>query len=104
MEAFPNGERATAPSGVSARAAWATVLIAAAIALLAITALIQSNKRAAAQSVSAQPVPSTTMAPLSMPPDTSDLGPFAFGYVEFDWDPANGVPGFDSWPPGRRSR
>ena len=29
---------------------------------------------------------------------------FAFGYLEFDWDPnaPGGVPGFDSWPsPGR---
>jgi hypothetical protein len=25
---------------------------------------------------------------------------FAFGYLEFDWDPAalGGLPGFDSWP------
>ena len=104
MEAGSNGERVTAPSGMSARATWAMVLIVAAIALLAITALIQSNKRAAAQSVSVQSAPSPTRAPLSMPHDTSDLGPFAFGYVEFDWDPANGVPGFDSWPPGRHSR
>jgi hypothetical protein len=29
-----------------------------------------------------------------------DIGAFFFGYVEFDVDPANGVPGFDSMPPG----
>lgn len=26
--------------------------------------------------------------------------PFAFGYLEFDWDPSapGGLPGFDTWP------
>jgi hypothetical protein len=33
-----------------------------------------------------------------------NIGPFAFGYVEFDVDPALGVPGFDSWPPGSGRR
>ena len=33
-------------------------------------------------------------APVSM------VGRFAFGYLEFDWDPAVGVPGFGSWPLG----
>jgi hypothetical protein len=30
---------------------------------------------------------------------------FAFGTVEFDWDPTapGGVPGFDAWPPGKPS-
>ena len=39
--------------------------------------------------------------PNSVVPDT-DVGNFAFGYVEFDQDPKapGGVPGFDSWPPG----
>ena len=29
-----------------------------------------------------------------------DGKPFAFGYLEFDWDPSapGGVPGFDKWP------
>jgi len=42
----------------------------------------------------------------SMPADSGDPGAFAFGYVEFDWDPRapGGVPGFDSWPPGSPSR
>jgi hypothetical protein len=42
----------------------------------------------------------------SVPPDDGDIGHFAFGYVEFDWDPAapGGVPGFDSWPPGSPHR
>ena len=38
--------------------------------------------------------------PLSVPLDSGEVGPFAFGHVEFDWDPASGVPGFGAWPPG----
>ena len=36
------------------------------------------------------------------PPGYIDAGDFAFGYLEYDWDPRGprGVPGFDSWPPG----
>jgi hypothetical protein len=42
----------------------------------------------------------------SAPADSGDIGRFAFGYVEFDWDPTSpgGVPGFDSWPPGSSRR
>jgi hypothetical protein len=103
MEAVPNGKRATSPSGVPARATMATALIVAAIASLAITSLIHS-KRATAQSHLAQPAPSTLTVPLSIPLDSGELGPFAFGHVEFDWDPAVGVPGFSAWPPGAHSR
>jgi hypothetical protein len=103
MEAVPNGKRATSPSGVSARAAMATALIVAAIASLAITSLIHS-RRATAQSHLAQPVPSMLTVPLSIPLDSGELGPFAFGHLEFDWNPANGVPGFSSWPSGTHSR
>lgn len=41
-----------------------------------------------------------------VPSDSGDIGRFAFGYVEFDWDPKapGGVPGFDSWPPGAPPR
>jgi hypothetical protein len=75
----------------------------AAIAALAITSLIQSNKRASAQPrVSIQGAPSMLTVPLSVPLDSGEVGPFAFGHVEFDWDPAGGVPGFGSWPPGSR--
>ena len=80
----------------------ATVLIVAAIAALAITSLIQSNERATAQSpVVVQGAPSV---PRSVPLDSGEVGPFAFGHLVFDWDPAapGGVPGFDSWPPGAR--
>lgn len=42
----------------------------------------------------------------SLPADPGDPGPFAFGYVEFDWDPRSpgSVPGFDSWPPASPRR
>ena len=105
MEAIPNGEQATTPSGVLARATLATALIVAAIAALAITSLIQSNERATAQSpVVVQGAPSMLTVPQSVPLDSGEVGPFAFGHVVFDWDPAapGGVPGFDSWPPGVR--
>ena len=48
------------------------------------------------------PAPSTVAASGSS--RSGELGPFAFGHVEFDWGPsaAGGVPGFDSWPPGSR--
>jgi hypothetical protein len=90
---------------VSARETMATVLIVAAIAALAITSLLQSREQATAQSgVLARPAPSLPTLPLSVPLDSGEVGPFAFGHVVFDWDPAapGGVPGFDSWPPGSR--
>jgi hypothetical protein len=98
------GERAIAPSRIFARTTLATVLIGAAIAALAITSLAQSNERAAAQSrVLIQPA-SVRTVPLSVPSDFGDVGPFAFGHVEIDWNPSapGGVPGFDSSPPGSR--
>jgi hypothetical protein len=105
MEAGPNGEQATTRSGVLARATMATVLIVAAIAALAITSLIQSNKRATAQSgVVIQRAPSMATVPLSVPLDSGEVGPFAFGHVEFDQNPAGGVPGFSSWPSGSRAQ
>lgn len=50
--------------------------------------------------------PSTMTAPNFVPSDSGDVGRFALGYVEFDWDPKapGGVPGFDSWPPGSPRR
>jgi hypothetical protein len=97
MESVPNGALATTPL---ARAVLATVLVAA----LTVTSLIHSNERATAQSPLAQPAPSMLTVPLSNSLDSGEIGPFAFGYVEFDWDPAGGVPGFSSWPPGERSK
>lgn len=105
MEAIPNAKQTTKPCGVLARTTMAAALIVAAIAALAITSLIQSNERATAQSPAAiQAAPSMLTVPSSVPLDSGEVGPFAFGYLVFDWDPAGpgGVPGFDSWPPGSR--
>ena len=45
--------------------------------------------------------PEGASIPNAVAPET-DVGNFAFGYVEFDQNPKapGGVPGFDSWPPG----
>jgi len=103
MEAGANSEQASSRFDVFARTTMATALIVAAIAALAVTSLVQSNKRASAQSrAPAQPALAT--APRSAPFDPGAAGHFAFGHVEFDWAPADGVPGFDSWPPGSRKQ
>jgi hypothetical protein len=99
MESGAKSEKTSARLEVFARTTVATALIVAAIAALAVTSLIQSNKRAAAQS-RALAQPGLATVPLSVPLDSA--GHFAFGHVEFDWAPADGVPGFDSWPPGSR--
>lgn len=89
----------TNPSGVLARTTMATVLIVAAIASLAITSLIHGNARATAQSSGViQHGPSTPAGLVSVPLDSGEVGAFAFGYVEFDQNPAK-VPGFSSWMP-----
>jgi hypothetical protein len=81
----------------------AAALIVAAVAAPAMTSLIQSREQATAQSgLLARPAPLTVAASGSS--RSGELGPFAFGHVEFDWGPsaAGGVPGFDSWPTGSR--
>lgn len=98
-----NRNDATNRADALARGTAAAVLIVAAIAALAITSVIRSNEPATAQSGAvAQPVPRA----LSVPLDSGEVGPFAFGYLEYDWDPnaPGGVPGFDSWPPGAPRR
>lgn len=104
-ESRESSERATMRSERLAPTAMATGLIAAAIVTLAITSLIQSHERVTAQSpVAIEPAPSPATVPLSLPRDSGELGPFAFGFVEFDWDPnvPGGVPGFDPWSPASR--
>lgn len=99
-------EQAATRFGGLARATMATVLIVGAIATLAITTLLHSHDKATAQSHVPASAPATLTVPLSVPRDSGEAWPFAFGYVEFDWDPdaPGGVPGFDSWPPGSRRR
>lgn len=101
MEVVPNGEQPATPSSMLTRTTMATVLMVAAIAALAITSLVHSNVRATAQSRDVmQAAPSVATVPLHIPLDSGEVSRFAFGHVEFDWDPAGGVPGFDSWPLG----
>jgi hypothetical protein len=88
-----------------ARTAVATALIAATIVTLAVASLIHGHERATAQSpVVIEPAPSFATAPSSAPLDSGEIGPFAFGFLVFDWDPCapGGVPGFDPWLPGKR--
>lgn len=106
MENTRNRDTVDDNSGVLARTTMATVLIVAAVAALAITSLIRTHERATAQTaaqtpVMAQPAPTAATIPMSVPLDSGDVGPFAFGYLVFDWDPRalGGVPGFDTWPP-----
>lgn len=97
MNAILNGAQINRV-GVVAAARMATVLILAATAALAVMSLIPNHETAAAQP-HVEPTPAT--APPPVPRQSSS---FAFGYLEFDWDPSapGGVPGFDSWPPASR--
>jgi len=73
----------------------ATALMAGAIAALAVTSLAQPGKAPTAQ------LANTVQAelPLALPLDSGQIGPFAFGYLVFENDPLNGVPGFGPPPP-----
>ncbi len=99
MRPATSGGQVSATSGVFARTTMATLLIVAAISALAITSLAQSER--AQSSVSVQPE-SLRVVRASVPLNPAEVGRFAFGHVEIDWDPSapGGVPGFDSWPPG----
>ncbi len=89
-------------SRIFGRAAMATALMMAAIAALAVTSLVQSNERATARSsdsVLSEQSTSTSGMPMSVPLDSGEVGPFAFGYLVFENDPADGVAGFGPLPP-----
>ena len=73
-------------------------MMMSAVAALAITSLAQSNERVAAKSNSIQIAQSTPTMPMSLPLDSGEVGPFAFGYLVFENDPAGGVPGFGPLP------
>jgi hypothetical protein len=78
----------------------ATALMMAAVAALAMTSLVQSNERATAKSDKAvQSAQSTPMVRMSVVLDSGEVGPFAFGYLVFENDPASGVAGFGPLPP-----
>jgi hypothetical protein len=84
------------------RTTMATALMMAAVAALAMTSVVQSNERATVRSSdsvqSAQPTSTSTM-PISVRLDSGEFAPFAFGYLVFENDPADGVPGFGPVPP-----
>jgi hypothetical protein len=83
----------------------ATILIATAIVALATNSLIQGHEPATtAQSVAlAVPAPSRPALPLSVPLDSGEVAPFAFGFLVFEHDPANGMPGFGALPSADRA-
>ena len=90
---------------VTMRETMATALIAAAIVALATTSLIHGQEQATAQSVAlATPAPPPPTLPLSVPLDSGEVRPFAFGYLVFENEPADGVPGFGPLPPGASAR
>ena len=72
------------------------------LAALTITAFVHGSRPSGAQErAAATSVPSTPTVPLFIPRDSVELSHFAFGYLEFDWNPANGVPGFELLAPRR---
>jgi hypothetical protein len=85
---------------VTRRETMATALIAAAIVALATTSLIHGQEQATTQSAALATTPSRPALPLSIPLDSGEVGPFAFGYLVFENDPADGVPGFGPLPSG----
>ncbi len=92
--------RAPARVRMFERATMATALMMAAVAALAMTSLVQSNERATAKSDKAvQSAQSTPVVPMSGALNSGEVGPFAFGYLVFENDPAGGVAGFGPLPP-----
>ena len=101
MEVVSNRTESTTPPGVLSRTRRAAGLTIAALVALAIASLVQGNVRATAQSGDVmQAAPTVATVPLYLPLDSGEVSRFAFGYLEFDWNPAAGVPGFGSWPLG----
>ena len=93
----------THSSSVFARTIIATALMAVAIAALAVTSLAQSDKVATTQTVNVVQAAPPEL-PLSVPLNSGEVAPFAFGFLVFENDPANGVPGFGPLPPRSSAR
>lgn len=106
MSPVPGTQSTTRDRGLerfTRREMMATILIITAIVALATTSLIQGPEPATAQSVAlATPAPSRPTLPLSVPLDSGEVGPFAFGFLVFEHDPADGVPGFGPLPSAGR--
>jgi hypothetical protein len=103
MDVVSIDEQANTPSVGPARKPMATAVMVAAITALAMTSLGQSNVCAQAGDVMPAATP-VAEVPLHIPLHSGEISRFAFGYIEFDWDPAGGVPGFGSWPLGTPQR
>jgi hypothetical protein len=95
-------ESKPAPEKIAWRWIAAALVLGAFLAATLIVSVAQINQLPES---SARAKPDAAPASSSVPPDT-DVGNFAFGYVEFDQNPKapGGVPGFDSWPPGSPPR
>ncbi len=80
-------------------------LLGGPVALVATVAKSPAQDGSAEASALAEPQDAGPSIPHFVLPDTGDIGRFAFGHVDFDWDPTDpsGVPGVDYWPP-RSSR
>jgi hypothetical protein len=91
MQAMSHNKQARTGSSASARAGLVAIALAGSLAGLAIMSFIGGGEPAGAEERVSAP---------ALPTASQDVRPFAFGYLEFDWNPANGVAGFDSWPPG----
>jgi hypothetical protein len=100
MKAISRAEQAESGLCALERTVIAPALLAT-LAALALTSFIHGSKPSGAEErVLAASVPSMRTMPSFVPTDSGETSRFAFGHLEFDWDPANGVPGFDSWPTG----
>lgn len=91
-----------------ASAAARTIAAAALLALIAVLpAAVAENSPTALAALESDSLPAQgpmrerLRAAAAGARQATDTGPmFAFGFLEFDWDPAapGGVPGFDVWP------
>ncbi len=77
--------------------AMAVLLVSAAVAMV-VTGPAQLNQGATAQSGGLVQAAQLGQ-PLTMPLDSGEVGPFAFGFLVFEDDRDNGVPGFGPLPP-----
>ena len=98
-------EHTTAQKAMLSRTTIAGALIAAAIAALAVTSLVHADQQATAPSdvAMAQVRPAPAM-PFSVPLDSGEIAPFAFGFLVFEHDTTQHLPGFAALPSGAPAR
>lgn len=81
------------------RTTMAASLMVAAIAALTVTGLVQTDRQAAANTTVATSAPSVAAMLPSLPLDSGELVPFSFGFLVFESDPVNHIPGFGPLSP-----